>query len=444
MTRFTMRLLALVLTLATALPAAAQLEDGHGIHIEQLTQLDDRQLDALVSTDALRQPVHVRILLPSTYESAKKKRFPVLYLFHGTSGRASDWVNMGNAVATTADLPLIVVMPDAGYDGDGGGWFSNWYNGGAGGKPMWETFHIEQVIPWIDDNLRTVDTRRGRAVAGLSQGGFGALSYASRHPDLFTSAAGFSGGVVIGRDPQAIQVATAIIQATTLASGGDDPNAVFGPRDTNGINWDAHDPGTLVTNLRGMHLELWTGDGANGELDPVPGAPGTDAIEVITFGATALLDGYLTEVGIEHGYHYYGAGTHTWPYWARDLSEYVGPLMERFGERVRPPKEVDYLSAEDAWAAWGWDVALARPERTWSQLAHARKRGFELTGTGTATVRTPGVYKRGARVRVAIDGPSGSSKQRAKAGRDGRLELSVPLGDGGVAATTTVRIRAGG
>jgi S-formylglutathione hydrolase FrmB len=95
----------------------------------------------------------------------------------------------GHAAETTAGLPLIVVMPDAGFDGDGGGWFTDWFNGGAGSQPMWEPYHVRQPIPWIDDNFRTIAARRGRAVAGLSQGGFGSLSYAVRHPELFTSAA---------------------------------------------------------------------------------------------------------------------------------------------------------------------------------------------------------------------------------------------------------------
>jgi S-formylglutathione hydrolase FrmB len=99
------------------------------------------------------------------------------------------------------------------------------------------------------------------------------------------------------------------------------------PAATQELNWQAHDPGTLVTNLRGMHIELWTGDGTPGVFDPAGIA--TDPIEVITFTATQLLDGYLKEVGIRHGYHYYGGGTHSWPYWARDLEEYVGPLMRR-------------------------------------------------------------------------------------------------------------------
>ena len=84
-----------------------------------------------VSTAALQHPVDVRILLPDGYGDEPQRRYPVLYLYHGTIGRPSDWINFGNAEQTTAGLPLIVVLPDAGFDGDGGGWFTNWYNGGA-------------------------------------------------------------------------------------------------------------------------------------------------------------------------------------------------------------------------------------------------------------------------------------------------------------------------
>src|SRR5205085_3008695 len=111
------------------------------------------------------------------------------------------------------------------------GWFSDWFNGGAFGPPMWETFHITQLIPWVDANLRTVAAAEGRAVAGLSQGGFGSLSYAARHPDLFTSAAAFSGGCEIARDAEAIRTSTSIIQLTTGVLSGKDKDAIFGPRE---------------------------------------------------------------------------------------------------------------------------------------------------------------------------------------------------------------------
>ncbi|MDX6637556.1 MAG: hypothetical protein QOJ01_1067, partial [Solirubrobacterales bacterium] len=155
---------------ATAAPALHKpaLAGGHGITVESSHMLGHRQLDAQVASAALGRAVDVRILLPKGYDNHRARRYPVLYLFHGTSGRASDWVTSGDAERATDGLPLIVVMPDAGFDGDGGGWFTNWVNGGAGGPPEWETFHVHQLIPWVDSNLRTIPTRRGRAIAGLS------------------------------------------------------------------------------------------------------------------------------------------------------------------------------------------------------------------------------------------------------------------------------------
>src|ERR1700756_1520043 len=66
----------------------------------------------VVSTAALSKPVRVNVLLPEGYADSTA-RYPVLYLFHGTSGGANDWVQFGNAAAATDPYPLIVVMPDA-------------------------------------------------------------------------------------------------------------------------------------------------------------------------------------------------------------------------------------------------------------------------------------------------------------------------------------------
>ena len=97
------RLLAILAALALAVPRGAtgagaglrDLGDGHGIHVESIEHVTARQLAVRVRTDALQHPVDVRILLPGDYDASPKRRYPVLYLFHGTSGRASDWVNSG-------------------------------------------------------------------------------------------------------------------------------------------------------------------------------------------------------------------------------------------------------------------------------------------------------------------------------------------------------------
>ncbi len=433
--------LALLLWAAEAAAAPPPLSDGYGIHVEAVQSLSDRQVNVHVSTAALEQAVDVRILLPADYD-AETRAYPVLYLFHGTSGRASDWVNAGDAEASTAGLPLIVVMPDCGFNGDGGGWFADWFNGGAFGQPMWETFHIAQLIPWVDANLRTIASDTGRAVAGLSQGGFGSLSYAARHPDLFTSVAAFSGGCEIDRDPDAIATSTIIIEFTTGVLSGKDPAAIFGPRDQYPLNWQAHDPATLVTNLRGKDIHLWTGDGAQGPFDPGPPTAPLDQIEVATFGATRLLHGHLDDAHIAHTYDYYGAGTHSWPYWARDLREYMPFLMARFAHPPAAPRAISYRSADDSWEHWGWRVTLQRDARAFSALHYASRRGFAITGTGAATVLTPPFYAPNGAVRVWMRGRGVRSVAALHADASGRLRLDVPLGDGARARTTRVSIQA--
>lgn len=416
------------------------LADGNGIHVETVAQIDARQLAVRVSTEALQHPVDVRILLPDDYDAQADRAYPVLYLFHGTSGRASDWVNAGRAEETTAGLPLIVVMPDAGFDGDGGGWFADWFNGGAFGPPKWETFHVSQLLPWIDANLRTIPKRSGRAIAGLSQGGFGALSYAARHPELFTSVASFSGGCEIDRDEEAKGTATAIIQYTTSVLSGADKDAIFGPRETQELNWQAHDPATLVTNLRGMQIALWTGNGEAGPLDVGTPDPGATSIEKITYAATKLFRGHLQDAHIPHLYRDYGAGTHTFAYWARDLEEYVGPLMRRFAHPPGRKNVVGYATVADSWEQWGWHVEVERPEAAFAHLRQARRTGFALTGTGRAVVRTPAVYAPGASLRVTVRGRAGTTMRDLTADRKGSLRVRVPLSGDGTPGTTRVAI----
>src|SRR6266480_1971583 len=78
----------------------------------------------------------------------------------------------------SAQFPLVIVMPDGGHDAEAG-WYSDW----ADGSRQWETFHMRTLVRYVDHHFRVL--RRGhRAVAGLSMGGFGAMSYAARHRGL--------------------------------------------------------------------------------------------------------------------------------------------------------------------------------------------------------------------------------------------------------------------
>ncbi|HET8672857.1 MAG TPA: alpha/beta hydrolase family protein [Thermoleophilaceae bacterium] len=416
---------------AAARAAAPAFRDGHGLRVVSVTQVDPRLVNVKLSTAALTGQPNVRILLPAGYASNPNARYPVIYLIHGTSGRASDWTTMGDAEKTVGNRPVIVVMPDIGIDGDGGGWCTNWWNDGRGGKPMWETFHIDQLIPWVDANLRTVANRDGRAIFGLSQGGFCALSYAARHPDLFVSAGSFSGADdIAAHGAIADPLVTPVIQATAVALDHVPPDSFFGPRASEEINWAAHDPATLAGNLRGMNLYAFTGNGQPGPLDPPVPNSGAITIEAGAHELTQLFHDTLTSLGIPIHYDDYGPGTHTWPYWARDFRQVIDSVMHDFAAAPPLPRPIRYQSADPSYSAWGWRVNVRRPAREFSTLAGASARGFSLSGSGSATVVTPALYGKRARLVVRIASPAERRSVRLRADRRGRLRVSLRLGPG--------------
>jgi S-formylglutathione hydrolase FrmB len=410
--------------------AGATFVDAAGIHVLSEEQLSARQFHVSVSSAALGRAVDVRVLVPANYAQLPHVRLPVLYLFHGTSGRASDWIQSGHAEAATAGLPLIVVMPDAGFDGDGGGWFTNWVDTTTAlGPSQWETFHVGQLIPWVDANLRTIATRDGRAIAGLSQGGFGSTSYAARHPDTFVSVASFSGAPDIDYDPTIAVGATAVIQATAVGLDGVQPDAMFGSRATNEINWQGHDPADLVTNLRGVDVWLYTATGAPGPYDPPAPNPGASGIEFLTHESTTSFVQRAQQQGVPVHVDDYVYGTHSFPYWARDLREYLSPLMQTFAHPATAPATIGYESIDKRWAQWGWSVSMDRTAvQQLSALTGAGRDGFTVQGTGTATVVTPPFYVPGSTHTVTLSGASGPITRRIRTDARGRVHVVVPLG----------------
>jgi S-formylglutathione hydrolase FrmB len=407
--------------------AATTFRDAAGIHVLSVRRLDSRLLTITVSTPALSGPANVRVLLPSDYAAQPGVRYPVLYLLHGTSGGASDWTTKGDAEQTTSGRPLIVVMPDIALHDDGGGWCTNWYNGGAYGRPKWETFHIDQLIPWVDANLRTITERAGRAIAGLSQGGFCSMSYAARRPDLFAVALSYSGAPDIAYDLEAQALVTPIINGTELGLDHVAPNSMFGPRPSEEINWAAHDPATLAENLRDTRLFLYTGNGQPGPLDTQPNI-GASLIEGGVEQLTKLFHARLRSLGIPSLFDDYGPGTHSWPYWARDLRESIGPLMADFARPVPPPARVTYTAAERSYSIYGWSVTMHRAVEELSTLGSAAQNGFVLSGSGNGIVVTPPVYTPGALYAITIASRFGTRGLGQAAGADGRLRIDVPLG----------------
>lgn len=143
---------------------------------------------------AVQRTMKYDIVLPPGYAEGGK-HYPVLYLLHGYMQNYTVWGrNLGATFYARSLGELILVLPDAGNT-----WFVN-YATSVEGKDQWEDYLIDDVIGHVDANFRTVDDRAGRALAGLSMGGFGAFSLGLRHPETFISLGSTSGALNFARD----------------------------------------------------------------------------------------------------------------------------------------------------------------------------------------------------------------------------------------------------
>jgi S-formylglutathione hydrolase FrmB len=418
--------LAVSALLGVAAPAhATGFHNGHGLTIASVKQVNPRLMALVVKTKAIPAPLNVYILLPPDYATRPHKRFPVFYLLHGTSGTASDWTLKGDAQKVIGDRELITVMPDIAINDGGGGWCTDWPNGAQ----KWEAFHVDQLLPWVDSSLRTIPTRAARAIAGLSQGGFCSMSYAARHPDLFSVALGYSGAPEIYYDARDRVGAKGVINATEVGLDGVPPDTFFGNQGTDGINWAAHDPATLAENLRSTKMYMYWGNGQNGPYDSPTSFGGGNGIEELINSDNQDFQARIQSLGIPAYFDPYGNGTHSWPYWTRDLKWSIGSIASDFAHPAPAPRRVTYTSADGAYSVYGWSVAVHRTAREFSTLENASKRGFALAGSGSGIVLTPAVYRPARRYRVTLSGDQVKSHTvTVTATRAGALRIHVPLG----------------
>jgi putative tributyrin esterase len=158
------------------------------------------------------------VILPNDYRQSKTTRYPVLYLLHGWAGHYTDWATRTNVADYAAQYRIIVVMPE-GND--------SWYvDGAAGVNDKYESYILKELMPDVDKRYRAIQSRYGRAIAGLSMGGYGALKFGLKSPGTFAFAGSLSGALaapVWTADDPELKPFTAIYDSIAGA---------FGPRDS--------------------------------------------------------------------------------------------------------------------------------------------------------------------------------------------------------------------
>ena len=143
------------------------------------------------------------IYLPAGYDESRQK-FPVLYLLHGTGGDETVWLEQGrtaqildNLIAEGKAEPMIVVMPNGNVDEQAAAGMTSDNNVQptfAHKKWMEGTFEqsFNDIMNWVDNNYRTRASKRYRAIAGLSMGGYHSLYISANQPEDFNYVGLFS------------------------------------------------------------------------------------------------------------------------------------------------------------------------------------------------------------------------------------------------------------
>lgn len=291
--------------------------DADGLAVLDQTWLSDRLVELRVDSDALVHPAGVRLLLPRAYDPDHHPGYPLLLLLHGGLGGFRDWTEQGDVEAVTDGTDLIVAMPYGGL----GGWYRDWHNFGRGGAPRWETFHLRQLLPFLDRHLATRAERHGRAVAGLSMGGYGALSYAARNPELFAAAASFSG---------AVHTSFPLVQALICVSPRAQhrlPFAIHRFPVLGRSDWHDHNPWHLAERLRGMHVTITTGSGRPTRFRRAGDTRPKDLQEHQVRAMSLALHRRLEELGVPHTFRDYGDIGHSYDNWRRALADELPDLL---------------------------------------------------------------------------------------------------------------------
>lgn len=258
---------------------------------EPCDDTEGQVVEATYPSTIAEQDVSYRIYLPPCYETSGR-RYPVLYILHGL-GEGMDytqWEKLGlvdaadSGYARGALPPFIIVMPDGavflpnGTVAHGMNYFTP--------ADSYEFMILTELMPEIEDTYCTWEEAAGRAIGGLSRGGFWAYEIALRHPELFSAVGGHSAALYEREDiPPA-------------------NNPLDLARDGQGIE-----------GLR-MYLDHGTSD--------------YDWVQE----AVALFSTRLDARGIEHTYVVNPVGGHTEDYWASHTADYLSFYAAEWPEDV--------------------------------------------------------------------------------------------------------------
>ncbi len=225
----------------------------------------------LGAENALHRMTSVTVIVPENLPGP----WPVLYLLHGLSDDHTTWTRRTSIERYVEGLPLMVVMPNV---------ERSWYTDSATiPSDAFETFVTCDLVRFVENTFSVKRSREGRAICGLSMGGYGAFRLSMKHPELFCAAVSFSGALAFG----CLDEGDHLWKTEMLAIFGEDPRN--GPEDI---------PTIIQSTNKNLLPALWIDCGS----------------EDFLIESNRKVHALLTSLGVEHEYME-RPGVHEWVYW---------------------------------------------------------------------------------------------------------------------------------
>jgi putative tributyrin esterase len=253
----------------------------------------------------LGRSISYRILYPVEYQRADKreKRFPVIYLLHGVTGESSNWIERTQIARYATEHDLFVVMVEGA---------NGWYTDSAiVPADKYESYILRELIPDVEKRFRVSQERNGRAVAGLSMGGYGAFKFGLKYPEMFALVASMSGALEVASWTEKELKDPGVIRNSVMLAFGAANSPTRAANDVPKLVREV--PAERIASLPYFYLDCGTED--------------------FLFKNSRDLAALFAERKIPHEYRQL-PGNHNWQYWDRQIKE----ILKLTAQHLAPPR----------------------------------------------------------------------------------------------------------
>lgn len=291
-----MRERASIMVAAFALVLAGSMSAAVSAQSAAPKQLPSNVREERLASRLMDRDMPYRVVLPAVYDpdGGKKKLYPVIYLLHGLGGSYANWTDKTGLADYVRDHGIIVVTPEG-----GNGWYTDSVSTPT---DRFESYIISELIPEVEKRFAVDPDRRGRIIAGLSMGGYGAMKFGLKYPEKFSLVGSFSGALNVASFTEK--------NAGTIGKGVE---SILGGEDS-----EVRKANDIFALLRAMPADKVAG------LPFIYQSCGTE--DFLFENNRRFLD-LLTEKKVKREYREH-PGLHDWTFWDSQIREFLA-LVER-------------------------------------------------------------------------------------------------------------------